>query len=381
MPPTTTPLLHEGRYSIEQEFNLDGNRTLFHAYDIKQEEAVSIIEVPVGFARVATASQREAAAGLFQEQAARLAAFRHNSAVAVRECFVEAGRHYLVTDPVGGTDLSSVMSDQQHAFSLEVVTSWADTILDVLNGLHTFRPPFVYKNIRPDCFVLREDGSAALTLFGMIDSGAQSSPAAGAGTGTIAYSPLEQIWGGLDAASQKVIINKLDETSEKLLKQDLDARSDIYSLGASLYHLITGRLPVDALERSIEMIEDNPDPLQAPHKVDPAVPVEVSDVIMKAMEIRREYRFDSAAIMRQVLKTALVRVKERLDEEARDEQEALEALRSTAAAPAKPADPETERIKPHKTPATPAGKKENVTLGNGQPGKVRKTETFELSDL
>ncbi|HMJ09508.1 MAG TPA: hypothetical protein VK468_10910, partial [Pyrinomonadaceae bacterium] len=142
------------------------------------------------------------------------------------------------------------------------------------------------------------------------------------------YSPLELIWDGLDAASQKVISNSYDDRSERLLKEPADARSDIYSLGATLYHLVTGRLPVDPLERSIELLDGNPDPLKPPHKVDPKIPVELSEVLMRSLEIKRENRFDSAVIMRQVVRTAMVRVREREAEELREQEEAAEDIRN-----------------------------------------------------
>ena len=195
-------------------------------------------------------------------------------------------------------------------------------MLDGLQHLHNFKTAIVHRNIRPANIKLLPSGRVKLMGLGQSAGGEGSADGPG-----IAYSPLEQIWQGLDAASQKVITNKYDERSERILKEDLDARSDIYSLGATLYHLITGRAPVDALERSIEIIEGGSDPLLAPNRIDPGIPPEVSDVVIKAMEIKREYRFDSAAIMRQVLKTALVRVKEREAEEAREQEEAANDIR------------------------------------------------------
>ena len=102
----------------------------------------------------------------------------------------------------------------------------------------------------------------------------------------------------------------------------LDARSDIYSIGASFYHVLTGTLPVDALERSVAMLDGKPDPLTQPADLDPGIPPEISDALMRAMSIRRENRFDWAVIMSQVLRTAMVRAKERQPETAQQPQEA-----------------------------------------------------------
>src|SRR4029453_15092633 len=74
---------------------------------------------------------------------------------------------------------------------------------------------------------------------------------------------------------------------------------------------MTGVEPVDPIERSIEILEGKLDPLREPTKVDPQISPEISDVLMKALEIKRENRYDSAVIMRQVLKTAITRGAER----------------------------------------------------------------------
>lgn len=326
----TIPLLKEGRYSIEHEFSSLGNASRFQAFDTVNEAAVTVVEVPLRLPKVATAAQRESYNSVFEQQAQTLKGLSHKSLIAVKDHFSEAGRHYLVTDLIDGLDLNSHLKDRKKPFSVTEVVEWANSILEALSSLHMSRPPVYFSAMRPENLILRADGTVGVAVSAAVicgDASASSEP-----DDSVAYSPLEQLWSGLDAASQKVIINKYDEASERVLKQDLDARSDIYSLGATLYHLVTGRRPSDVLERSIEIIEGNADPLKSPHKLDSSIPTEISDVIMKAMEIKREYRFDSAAIMRQVLKTAVVRVKEREEEDARELEEAAEDLKQAARA-------------------------------------------------
>jgi len=265
--------------------------------------------------KLASSTQREAAAATFMAQAKAISTFRHKSFLPVNDHFSEAGRHFIVTDASAGDTLDSVLAEGIRSFSAAEVSEWVDSILDVLQRIHSFRPSMNYPFLRPWNVLIGPDGQARLLASGTFrfDPSVNAAAPVVESETTISYSPIEQIWNGLDAASQKVIINTYDEASEKVLKQQLDARSDLFSLGALMYHLLTGRRPVDALERSIEIIDGNGDPLESPHAVDSSIPVEISDVVMKSMELKREYRFDSAAIMRQVLKTALVRARERTD--------------------------------------------------------------------
>lgn len=323
--PATTALLQEGRYRIDNEFPQDGGACIFEAFDTVSETKVVVKEVPMKLNKVATASQRESLNTAFSEQSKLLMEIRHASLLQVRDYFSELGRHYLVIESIDGDDFETLLARQAGAFPVSDVVSWAYQLLDALYFLHTNKTPVIHRNVRPENIKLNSDGKVKLAPFGFIFNGDAQNSAEGS---TIPYSPLEQIWSGLDAASQKVITNKYDESSERILKEDLDARSDVYSLGATLYHLITARAPADALERSIEIIEGRTDPLRPPEKIDPAIPIEISDLIVKAMEIKREYRFDSAAIMHQVFRTALVRVKEREAEEALEQAEAANDLKT-----------------------------------------------------
>ena len=199
------------------------------------------------------------------------------------------------------------MRKKNKPFSLAEVTGWADALLDALNYLHTRKPAIVHRNVNPSNVKIGDSGKIKLLGVGVETAADSDFVASNIDTDKLRYCPLEQIWPGLDPASQKVITHSYDDRSERILKQPLDDRSDIYSLGATLYFLITGIEPIDALERSIEILEGRLDPLREPINVDPDIPADISDVLMKALEIKRENRYDSAVIMRQVLQTALAR--------------------------------------------------------------------------
>lgn len=328
--PSTSGLLQDGRYRIDHPISETSNCSVFQAYDTVSDSKVVVKEIAVRLSKVTTLSQQEGLKLAFSNHAKLLAEVKHPALVRVNDYFSEIGRQYLVLESIEGDDLQSLISSNKRPFSLLEVSDWADRILDGLHYLHSLSEPIIHKNVQPKNLRLFSDGNIKLLAHGT-----------GAGEPTLNtsisedtienailnFSPLELIWDGLDSASQKVILGDYDERSERVLKSPPDARSDIYSVGATLYFLLTARMPVDPLERSIEILEGNPDPLRSPHKVDPSIPIEVSDVIMRAMEIKRESRFDSAVIMRQVLRTSFVKVQERAAQEARELEEAAEDLR------------------------------------------------------
>ncbi len=333
--PTTNEVLQQGRYRVISQFELDGTVPVFEAYDNIREANVVLKEISLKLKKVTTVAQLETLKYAFATEAKVLTELKHESLLQVHDFFSEVDRHYLVMEAADGDDLGELLGRNKSPFALTDVADWADRLLDTLNYLHALTPPLIHRDVKPQNVKLTLSGKIKLRAprivhhvdaDGLSNNGNQTADAA-----SINYLPLEQIWDGLDTASQKVISNSYDERSEKLLLQPLDRRSDIYSLGATLYHMVTAQLPIDALERSIYILEGKPDPLPRPNALDSSIPVEISDVIMKALEIKRENRFDSAAIMRQVLRTAFVRVKEREAEEtandgAREQQEAAMRL-------------------------------------------------------
>ena len=337
--PASNELLQEGRYRINQPVSGDGN--VYEEYDTVRNIKVLVREFPVRLNAVATVSQRETIKLAFANQAKALSEIDHESLLHVQDYFSEIDRQYLVMESVEGEDLNQILTRNKKPFLLDSVLRWADDLLDALHYLHSHKPSIIHRNIRPENIRLHSSGKVKLLGVGL-DSGTDAEFAGSPADGSeLKYSPMEQIWPGLDAASQKVITHTYDDRSERILKEPLDACSDIYSLGATLYFLMTGLEPVDPLERSIDLLEGKLDPLREPTKVDSNIPAEISDVLMKSLEIKRENRYDSALIMRQVLKTAVTRVEEREAQDAREQDEAAEVIRR-AAQPKITAPPEVD---------------------------------------
>jgi serine/threonine protein kinase len=302
---TTDQILGKGRYRILSSYTQDNTGSLYEAYDTVSNTNV-VLRESAGGGGVMTPAQ------LDELNSAFVSEVRHESLLSVQDFFSEIDRHYLVMESVDGSDLSKFLQPDEKRPALADVLKWADQVLAALDYLHSLAKPIFHRDIRPSNVRLTSNFKVKVLTAGIGD-GELIPPSAGHPTdaAVLNYRPLEQLWGGLDPASQKVVSNSYDERSRRILMRPLDARSDIYAIGATFYHVLTRTLPKDALERSIEILDGHMDPLMPPAELDGSIPEEVSEVIMKAMELRREHRYDSAAIMRQVLETAQQRAKAR----------------------------------------------------------------------
>ncbi|MDM7923746.1 MAG: protein kinase [Pyrinomonadaceae bacterium] len=305
--PSTNEVLQEGRYRIDHQFPINGQGSIFDAYDTVRDTKVLVKEIVVKMNRVTTAAQQEQMQVTFANQAKVLTSIKHETLLSVHDFFSEVGRQFLVMESVDGQSLADLLAKNAGGLPFNNVIRWADEVLDGLVYLHNFKPSIIHKNIRPENIKLTSSGRVKLFAFGLADGSTTEISTASVPSydeSDISYSPLEQIWSGLDSASQRVIVDSYGEQEERSLMSPPDARSDIYSLGATLYHVLTGRKPLSALERSIEMLDGNNDPLAAPNSVNPSVPAALSTMVLKAMQIRRDDRFGSAAEMMDALRSA-----------------------------------------------------------------------------
>src|SRR3712207_5185279 len=185
---------------------------------------------------------------------------------------------------VEGADLGELLKARGGWFPPADVLAWADELLDALEYLHGQEPPVVHRDIKPQNIKRTEQGRMVLLDFGL----AKGAPARASATATSSvlgysphYAPLEQVQG-----------------------TGTDTRSDLYSLGATLYHLLTGEPPVDALTRAAAVVNNEADPLRPAHALQPHVPVSVSRVLRRALSQRAALRPQTAAEMREMLRQA-----------------------------------------------------------------------------
>src|SRR5262249_27061624 len=173
--------------------------------------------------------------------------------------------------------LAQLLDLRGRPFGYGTVLSWTDKLLDALSYLHTQREPIIHRDIKPANIKVTTDGKVYLLDFGLAKSGAAKDTSSVLGF-TAAYAPLEQL--------------NHSRTSPQ---------SDIYSLGATIYHLLTGELPLLASERNRLTEETGIDPLTSPHQLNSDVPETLSVIIVRAMSIKQKDRFETAAELREAL--------------------------------------------------------------------------------
>ena len=175
-----------------------------------------------------------------------------------------------------------MMTRKRGPFPADQVLTWADQLLDALDYLHTQDPQIVHRDIKPQNLKLTSRGQIILLDFGLAKGQAgeisRVTTAASIFGYTPNYAPLEQIQG-----------------------LGTDSRSDLYALGATLYHLMTGVKPPDALTRAAALVNGQPDPLVKASEANAAIAPEVDEVLAKAMAQNREQRYATAADMRKAL--------------------------------------------------------------------------------
>lgn len=189
--------------------------------------------------------------------------------------FRENGTAYMAMEYIEGKSLKDLLSENG-PFSEKDLVRLLDPILDSLQKIHENR--IVCRNISPENIIVDPDGKPVLIGFG------------------IPNIEIDQKDGSGQITSKMLIVPKNGFTPAEQLLGDTDVRSDIYSLGASYYYLLTCRLPHDA---SVRMSRDQVQPLSRY-----GISAGVSDAVMKAMAVRPEDRWSSISEFRNALNEA-----------------------------------------------------------------------------
>ncbi|MFN6964113.1 MAG: protein kinase domain-containing protein [Pyrinomonadaceae bacterium] len=228
--------------------------------------------------------------GAFEREARTLARLRHPVLPKVSDHFLEGGEQYLVMEHIAGDDLCKRLEAAQKPFPVNWVLYWADQLLDALAYLHSHEPPIIHRDIKPQNLKLTDENHIVLLDFGLAkNSTGQSRVSSGSSSGSTGsvvgytphYAPMEQIRG-----------------------TGTSPRSDLYSLSATLYQLLTNVVPPDALTRADALLNGSQDPIVPIDVLNPEVSTAVSEVILHGMEVSQERRFANAKEMQRALRKA-----------------------------------------------------------------------------
>ena len=218
-------------------------------------------------------SERAVAQGLFQQESRLLRELDHPNIPKIADFFEEQGRACLVMEFIWGESLEKRLTATNAPLLETDVLKWAIQLCEALNYLHGLRPPIIFRDMKPSNVMVTNTGLIKLIDFGIARTYKVGKKRDTVAMGSENYAAPEQ-WG----------------------KGQTDARSDVYALGATMYHLLANMAPTPAFLPSAPLPLGN---------YNPSLSKKTMAAIEKAMARDRERRFQSAREMRQALVDAL----------------------------------------------------------------------------
>ncbi len=268
------------RYHIKELVARGGQGSIYKAEDLRLDGRLCAIKEVVPDTG-ASKEHQEQTQSQFHREASILARLDHPNLPKVSDFFFYNGRDYLVMDYVPGRDLRQVLEEARANKTFipeKQILEWANQILDALIYLHSQTPPILHRDIKPANIKLTPNGPLKLVDFGLVKVMAPDDNRTITvlqGKGTVQYTPMEQ-YGG--------------DTGHT------DVRSDIYSLGATLYHLLTLQPPLEAKERFLY-----PDKSISLRSLNPAITLKTEQAIVHALAMHPNDRPKDVSTFRKEL--------------------------------------------------------------------------------
>jgi serine/threonine-protein kinase len=268
-----------GRYKVIERIGQGGMGSIYLADDTRLKGRRCALK-EVEYDRALPEKIRDEARDQFLREATVLARLDHPNLPKVSDFFSSGPRDYLVMDYVPGKDLRALMLEarrNKRFLEEKDILSWAEQLANALTFLHSQEPPIVHRDIKPSNLKLMPNGLIKLVDFGLVKILAPEEVTITIiqGQGTALYTPLEQ-YGGSDSHT--------------------DIRSDVYSFGATLYHLLTNESPADARKRFLQ-----PESLIPIREINPAVSPRTEKAVLWAMALHPDERPDTINDFRQAL--------------------------------------------------------------------------------
>lgn len=269
----STGQIVNNRYRIARLLGQGGMGAVYRAWDLTLNIPVALKEMlpDPSLSPQELAQLRQQ----FQQEALALAGLMHPNLPRVTDFFEWEGRDYLVMDFVEGESLATLI-ERHGALPEEQVLRWARQLLGALEACH--QRHILHRDIKPQNIIICADGRAVLVDFGLVKLWDPHNPQTQriiAGMGTREYASPEHFG---------------------LRGWHTEPRSDIYSLGATLYHALTGKEPPSALARFTDG-----DTLVPPHTLGLRVQSRTETALLQAMALDPNRRFPDVQAMRAAL--------------------------------------------------------------------------------
>lgn len=267
------------RYKIREQIGQGGTGSIYLAEDLRLQGRLCALKEVEHNQALPPEVLKQAREQFFRE-ASVLARLDHPNLPKVSDYFSEGPLDYLVMDYVPGKDLRERMQEARRNktfLSEKEVLRWAVQIADALDFLHHQTPPIIHRDLKPSNLKITPGGMIKLVDFGLVKIMAPDEVTITViqGQGTALYTPLEQ-YGGDDTHT--------------------DPRADIFSFGATLYHLLTNQPPTEVRRRFLDTRS-----LVPPREINPRLSSHVEKAVLWAMSLHPDNRPINVATFRDAL--------------------------------------------------------------------------------
>lgn len=247
----------DGRYKVLEQIGKGGMSVVYMARDEKLSQTCAIKEVR----REGVKDFEAVKQGLVAETDI-LKKLKHPSLPEIRDIINTSDSFVIVMELVDGRDMDKVLAGKG-ALPEDYVVEWAKQICDVFQYLHTRKPPIIYRDMKPSNIMLKPDGRICIIDFGTAREFKERNVKDTTTLGTVGYAAPEQYGGAGQRQS--------------------DARTDIYTLGATIYHLVTGFSPNPSAPPYYGMV-----PIR---QINPGLSKGLEKIILKCCQQKPEDRY------------------------------------------------------------------------------------------
>jgi eukaryotic-like serine/threonine-protein kinase len=261
-----------GDYELIEEIARGGMGIVYKARQVSLDRIVAVKLLIAGALSSPEYVKR------FRIEASAAASLQHPSIVTIHEVGVHQGQHYLVMDYVDGPSLAKLVAQQP--LSAERAVAYVKTVAEAVHFAHEHG--ILHRDLKPSNILINANEQPRVTDFGLAKrfEGESEVTLSGQFVGSPSYMPPEQ------ATAKRGKVSR---------------RSDVYGLGATLYHLLTGRAPFQAatLTDTLDQVL-NTEPV-APRLLNPAVPRDLETICLNCLEKEPAKRYPTAQMLAEEL--------------------------------------------------------------------------------